>query len=88
MRRTNIYLDERQTLTLDRLARERDSSRAEVIRQLLDRALGLNGDRVERDIAAIDSAFGAAADFPDVDRRAGTREDRLAELFGVDESSA
>lgn len=39
MKRTNIYLDEEQTASLDKLAAQEGVSRAELIRLLLNRAL-------------------------------------------------
>lgn len=44
MERTSIYLERRQTTMLDRLAAGEGVSRAEVIRRLLDRALGGEDD--------------------------------------------
>ncbi|RZH97134.1 CopG family transcriptional regulator, partial [Staphylococcus condimenti] len=38
MKRTNIYLDEEQTASLDKLAAQEGVSRAELIRLLLNRA--------------------------------------------------
>jgi Ribbon-helix-helix protein, copG family len=62
MQRTNIYLDDEQIAALDRLASARGTSRAEVVRGLIDRGLG--GDRADlaSDLAAIDTSFGALAD--------------------------
>ena len=45
MQRTNIYLEDRQTAVLDRLAAEEGISRAELIRRILDRALQGSDDR-------------------------------------------
>lgn len=44
MKRTNIYLDEEQTASLDKLAAQEGVSRAELIRLLLNRALTTAGD--------------------------------------------
>jgi metal-responsive CopG/Arc/MetJ family transcriptional regulator len=40
MKRTNIYLAEGQAAALDRVAEAEGVSRAELIRELIDRALG------------------------------------------------
>jgi hypothetical protein len=59
MKRTNIYLDEIQAATLDDLAHSRGISRAELIRRLLDGAIGgTQTDRLSDDLAAIDASFG------------------------------
>jgi hypothetical protein len=60
MRRTNIYLEDRQTESLDRLAEVEGVSRAEVIRRILDRALDGTDASLAADLAAIDRSFGAA----------------------------
>lgn len=59
MLRTNIYLDERQAAALSERARAEGVSRAELIRRLLDRALG-TGEDLEGDLAAIVDSFGVA----------------------------
>jgi metal-responsive CopG/Arc/MetJ family transcriptional regulator len=68
MRRTNIYLDEEQTATLDRLAEQEGISRAELIRRLIDRAL--TGDDASRaaDLAAIEDSFGTVRDLESASR--------------------
>jgi len=58
MQRTNIYLDERQCQELDRLAGSRGVSRAALIRELIDRALGNDTDDLATALAAIDESFG------------------------------
>ena len=83
MRRTNIYLEDRQTEALDRLAAGEGVSRAEVIRRLLDRALAGNDDRLAEDLAAIDRSFGVLAEFDVPDREAGAREEHLARIWQV-----
>ena len=40
MKRTNIYLAEGQAAALDRVAKAEGVSRAELIRELIDRAIG------------------------------------------------
>ncbi|MGI8876260.1 MAG: ribbon-helix-helix protein, CopG family [Egibacteraceae bacterium] len=62
MQRTNIYLDESQCQELDRLARSRGTSRAALVRELIDRALGSDIDDLAGDLAAIDESFGVLAE--------------------------
>lgn len=82
MRRTNIYLEERQTEALDRLAADQGVPRAQLIRQILDRALATTDD-MDADLAAIEQTFGAAADakFTAVERAPGARESHLDEVW-------
>ncbi|MGC3994524.1 MAG: CopG family transcriptional regulator [Propionicimonas sp.] len=82
MQRTNIYLAAQQTEALDRLATGRGVSRAEVIRQLLDRGLAGIDDDPASDLAAIDGSFGSAPDLETPDRSAGARERWLSDLWG------
>jgi metal-responsive CopG/Arc/MetJ family transcriptional regulator len=77
MHRTNIYLDERQCEALDRLAAEEGTSRAELIRRVLDRWLAGDDHDVQRDLDAIEASFGVLADL-DVPERAP--DDRAAHL--------
>ena len=66
MKRTNIYLDEEQTATLDALARARGVSRAKLIRQLLERAIdGAESGGRPDDLAAIEQSFGVLRDESD-----------------------
>ena len=59
MKRTNIYLAEGQADALDRAARAAGISRAELIRELIDRAIGSDpGSDLAADLAAIDGSFG------------------------------
>lgn len=83
MRRTNIYLDEEQTESLDRLAKQEGVSRAELIRRLVDRALA-EGDAdgtVEADLCAITDSFGALRDLAAPMRGSGDREKHLATMW-------
>lgn len=81
MRRTNIYLDEEQTESLDRLAEQEGVSRAELIRRLIDGALtGPDASRGE-DLAAIDDSFGVAPDFDAPSRGPSEREKHLARTW-------
>ena len=84
MRRTNIYLEDRQTEALDRLAAGEGVSRAEIIRRLLDRALAGKDDRLAEDLAAIDCSFGVLAEIDVPDREEGAREEHLARIWQVD----
>ena len=62
MKRTNIYLAEGQVAAIDRIAQAEGVSRAELIRQLIDRAVGGNpGADLAADLAAIDGSFGILA---------------------------
>lgn len=83
MTRTNIYLEDRQTAMLDRIAAEEGVSRAEVIRRLLDRALAGRDDDLAADLAAIEESFGALAEVDAPARGAGDREAHLAGIWQV-----
>jgi hypothetical protein len=62
MKRTSIYLAEGQVGALDRVAQAAGVSRAELIRELIDRAIGGNpGTDLVADLAAIDGSFGILA---------------------------
>ena len=81
MRRTNIYLDEEQTASLDKLAGQQGVSRAELIRQILGRALNNAEDSLVSDLAAIDDSFGALGDIESPDRGPGRREEHLDRMW-------
>jgi hypothetical protein len=81
MRRTNIYLDEEQMAALDRLAKQEGVSRAELIRQLLDRVLANADDRLASDLHAIEDSFGALRDIDMPARGYGGREEHLARIW-------
>ena len=74
MHRTNIYLDDRQTAALDAIAEAQETSRAELIRRLIDDALEGGGSTLENDLDAIRGAFGINPDFPMPDRSGGERQ--------------
>jgi hypothetical protein len=58
--RTNIYLEEAQAAALDQTALARGISRAELVRQLIDKGIGDSASSdLEADLAAIDASFGA-----------------------------
>jgi hypothetical protein len=62
MRRTNIYLADGQAEALDRVAEAEGVSRAELIRGLIDRAIGGQpGADLAADVAAIEGSFGVPA---------------------------
>jgi hypothetical protein len=62
MKRINIYLAEGQADALDRVAQAAGLSRAELIRELIDRAIGGHpGADLVADLAAIDGSFGILA---------------------------
>lgn len=82
MKRTNIYLDEEQTAALDRLAAQEGVSRAEVIRQLLDRVLASSDESLASDLLAIEDSFGALGDVDVPVRGSGGREAHLARIWG------
>ena len=85
MKRTNIYLDEAQSAALEQVARTQGISRAELIRQLIDRSIGASAAAdLEADLAAIRDSFGTARG-EDVSVGRGSDEraqhlDRMAEL--------
>jgi hypothetical protein len=84
MRRTNIYLEARQTQALDRLAYAQHVSRGEMIRRLLDRALAEAPD-VKEDLAVFDASFGALADDEVLQRGEDDRSRDLDELRRIPE---
>jgi Ribbon-helix-helix protein, copG family len=63
MKRTSIHLAEGQVAALDRAAQAADVSPAELIRELIDRAIGGHpGADLVADLAAIDGSFGILAE--------------------------
>jgi hypothetical protein len=64
MRRTQMYLTNAQRARLAARARASGVSEGEVIRQILDEALGLGSDQDAR-IAAVEETAGILADAPD-----------------------
>ncbi|MGL5866418.1 MAG: CopG family transcriptional regulator [Dermatophilaceae bacterium] len=82
MHRTNIYLSDSQRVQLERRARAAGVSRAELVRQVLDRALGGDADRLDADLAALAGSFGALRDEqPDLGRADDARGAHLDALF-------
>jgi hypothetical protein len=86
MRRTNIYLEERQIIELDRRARAQGVSRADLVRTIIDRALNDHDSTLEADLAAIAQAFGSVPDFPFPPRDSGTRQADLDSIWTADVS--
>lgn len=84
MHRTNIYLEERQVIELDRRARERGVSRADLIRSLIDEALVGGDSNLEADLAAIDAAFASEPDLEMPDRSDGERTTYIDSIWGAD----
>ena len=64
MRRTQIYITDAQERQIARAAEERGSSKAAVIREIIDRAFD-NGDPERQDLAIIRATSGICADYPD-----------------------
>jgi hypothetical protein len=81
MKRTNIYLAEGQAAALDRVAEAEGVSRAELIRTLIDRAIGGHaGADLTADLAAIESSFGILAGQDAFSRTRDQRMDYLDRL--------
>jgi len=81
MKRTNIYLAEGQADALDRVAAAEGVSRAELIRQLIDRAVGGHpGADLAADLAAISGSFGILAGQEAFSRAQDQRTDYLDRL--------
>lgn len=78
MKRTNIYLAEGQAAALDRIAQGEGVSRAELIRALIDRAIGGDpGADLAADLAAIESSFAALGGHEAFSRARDQRMDYL-----------
>jgi hypothetical protein len=83
MKRTNIYLAEGQAEALDRVAEAEGVSRAELIRVLIDRAIGGQpGSDLAADLAAIEGSFGVLAGQKAFTRGPDERMDYLDGLAG------
>ncbi len=84
MLRTQIYITEEQQAELARRASAVGVSKAEVIRRILDRGLGLDGGE-DDDRAAILATAGILSDYPDWPEwqrsvRGRTSDERLSAL--------
>ena len=80
MRRTNIYLSESQTETLDALAERQGISRSEVVRQLIDAGLSRGPISTAR-ITAITESFGVLRDIYVPERGQSERDQHLDRLW-------
>jgi CopG-like RHH_1 or ribbon-helix-helix domain, RHH_5 len=81
MKRTNIYLADGQAEALDRVAEAEGVSRAELIRGLIDRAIGgQRGADLAADLAAIEGSFGVLAG---EDAFSRGRDERMSYLDGL-----
>ena len=83
MRRTNIYLEDRQTEALDRIASQLGVSRAQVVRDIVDRTLGGEDRDIAAGIDAINRSAGALAGMERVERGPDTRQILLDGLIGL-----
>jgi metal-responsive CopG/Arc/MetJ family transcriptional regulator len=81
MHRTNIYLDQRQCEMLDRLAAEEGTSRAGLIRRVLDRWLEGRDRDDSGDLDSIDASFGVLGDVEAAVRQPDEREEHLARMW-------
>lgn len=84
MHRTQIYLTDEQRERIARMADDRGVSKAEVIRRILDRSLGIGSDADER-VEAVTATAGimpGAADWPEWQHRIRGRsaDERLRDL--------
>jgi hypothetical protein len=83
VRRTSIYLTAEQRAQLDARARAQGSSRAELVRNMLDRTIHRDADRLAADLAAITDPFGALPDdASELDRSDGARGAHLEHVAG------
>jgi len=81
MKRTTIYLDEGQAAALDRVAQVEGVSRTELIRELIDRAIGGRpGAALAADLAALDESFAILAGDENFARARDERMDYLDRL--------
>lgn len=81
MHRTNIYLDDAQLDALDRLAAEEGTSRSDVIRRFIDRALAGTDADVAGDLLAIEESFGALEGVVRHERGRDERSDHLDRMW-------
>lgn len=82
--RTNIYLEEGQAVALEQAARSQGISRAELVRQLIDKGMRDSAPSdVEADLAAIEASFGTLSDDDAVNVIARGPDDRTQHLHRV-----
>lgn len=84
MQRTNIYLSEEQIARLDEVAAARRSSRADVVRELIDDGLATLASTPDERVAAIDISFGVlleADGYDSVRREPDARQEHLDRMF-------
>lgn len=84
MRRTQIYLTDEQSARIAQLADDRHASKAQIIRGILDEALGI-GDEDDDARAAIEATAGLCRAYPDWPEwlesiRGRTADERLSSL--------
>jgi hypothetical protein len=84
MQRTQIYLTEEQDERLRRIAADRQISKAEAIREILDREFDADGSAAD-DRAVLRATAGICSDYPDWPAwleqvRSGSAADRLDSL--------
>ncbi len=84
MERTQIYLSKEQRRQIARLAKDEGISQAELVRRILDQALGFDDGHAAR-VAAIDATAGVLPDAPDwpewlSDVRGDSADERLSSL--------
>lgn len=83
MHRTNIYLEDRQTEALDKIASQLGLSRAQVIRDLVDRTLNGEDRDITAGVDAINRSAGALADIEPMEREPDARQSYLGDLIGL-----
>ena len=84
MNRTQIYISDEQERRVAARAADAGVSKAEIIRRLLDRGLGID-DGAEARVRAVDDSFGVVPDAPDwpewlADVRGADADERLRRL--------
>lgn len=85
MRRTQIYLTDEQSAKIAQLAGDRHASKAEIIRRILDEALGIGDEDDDGARSAIEATAGLCRDYPEWPEwleavRGRTADDRLSSL--------
>jgi hypothetical protein len=85
MRRTQIYLTDEQSARIAQLADDRQTSKAEIIRRILDEALGIGDEHDDGARAVIEATSGLCRDYPDWPQwlnsvRGRTADERLSSL--------